>query len=710
MADKEITIVRAGRVAVSCSWTASQNIKSGSCDNTVSQVVDLFFTAKYSSPGHGNLQVQADDAVWFMDSNGEPQPVKGEAFGSQEAFQFLLTCLRATESTKNRIARLIIPLQKGTIVRSDIVSLRLKDAFAVDEVVSFSTPLQSFAGAPLRMDAASLLELFRASAGGILLQHVATGGELVTAKPSVPPAFEADFEEKMSLPWITPGPPAAARQRLVVVGCSAREPSSGGWMAYVFGAARALGIDLVLVEKPGGWFERPEFASSYEALLPADPSWWSNPPGDDVADRLVGLVRAYGRRVDGIVAFLEPFLATVSRAARELGLPCQPAESYAVATDKYRLGVSEGRQAFCGSTAEEALAFARDRNLAYPLILKPRLGLNSEGVVRVDDVTGIRPAVELIQKTFFKSFTMERYCEGPEVDVNVVLLDGEILFCEIADDFPKPGDCGGGDGVTNSKGTSAAQRNFLETYIVYPSALPSAELTMLRDSISATIRRLGFSSGIMHVEARVDRSSVEYRRPARGGIPDLAPRGSGGGGGKAEAEAEAAVASASASASEQQQQQQQQPPAPWVLEINPRPPGLTASRIIESVYGIDYFGVALALALDDKPRARALARPFRGGGAQHTGVMALVRADYDEDACEGVFDSDDICEELLARRPDLARHVNRYGCLAKRGQKIPHPSSGANTFIAYFNVFSKSRREALEIAAEVKKEVRYSFR
>lgn len=574
--------------------------------------------------------------VWLTDGNDESQSADAEAFGSQEAFQFFLTCLRATESTGNRVARLIIPLQKGTIVRSDIIPLRLKDAFAVDEVVSFSTPLQSFPGAPLPVETLSLPELFRASAGGILLQHSATGGESTTGKPgAVPQAFEADFENKMSLPWvIAPGPAATTttRKRLVVVGCSYRDPSSGGWMAYVFSAARALGIDLVIVEKPGCWLERPEFAHSYEALLPAGP-WWSNPPSDDMAGHIVALVRSYGKRVDGIVAFLEPLLATVSRAAAQLGLPRQPAESYAVATDKYRLGVSEGRRAFRGATAEEALRFAAAENLAYPLILKPRLGLNSEGVVRVNGAEEIRPAVDLIRKTFCKTFTMERYCEGPEVDVNVVLLDGEVLFCEIADDFPKPGDCND-DG---DKGAStAAQRNFLETYIVYPSALPPPELEMLRESISATIRRLGFSSGVMHVEARVDRSSVEYRSSARGIITDLAPREEGG-----------AAATAAAAASE--------PPAAWVLEINPRPPGLTASRIVESVYGIDYFGVALALAVDDGARVRALSRPFLGG-AQHTGVMALVRADFDEAREEGIFDSDDICEELLARRPDLARH------------------------------------------------------
>lgn len=73
---------------------------------------------------------------------------------------------------------------------------------------------------------------------------------------------------------------------------------------------------------------------------------------------------------------------------------------------------------------------------------------------------------------------------------------------------------------------------------------------------------------------------------------------------------------------------------------------------------------------------------------------------------------------LLAKLLPIARGlltasyliVNRYGCLAKRGQRIPHPCSGANTVVAYFNVFSESRQEALEIAAEVKREMRYSFR
>ncbi|KAI1107140.1 glutathione synthetase ATP-binding domain-like protein [Jackrogersella minutella] len=669
MPEKEIAIVCGSHATVGCKWATSQLIKCGSKNNTTLQTVDLLLTVNHASLNSETVRTPKGNAIWLQDKDAEPKLVSIESFGSQEALQFLLSCLHATESSGDRVVRLIIPLQKGTIIRSDIIPIRLRDAVGVEQVASFSTPLQDFSGEALRLDAVSLPELFRSSAGGMLLRSSSSGSRLILGKSIVPPAFEADFETKMSIPWVLPAP--VTRKRIVLVGCSYRDPSSGAWTTFACDAARALGVDLVIIEKPGCWIARSEYSDWYETLLPAG-SWWSNPPGEDMADHIVAAVRSYGKKVDGIVAFLEPFLATVSRAAQKLGLPCQPAESYEIATDKYRLAMFEGREPFFGSTAEDALTFASREELEYPLILKPRLGLNSEGVVRVDDAAGIQSAVDMIHKTFFKSFTMEKYCDGPEVDVNIVLLDGEVLFCEISDDFPKSGDLG-------NAGVPTSQGNFLETYLVHPSALPRAEREMLQASISATIRRLGFHSGIMHVEARVDRSSVEYR-PV-GTFVDLQP-----------------IEKAAISG----------PPTPWVLEINPRPPGLTASRIVESVYGIDYFGVALTIAIDDKERVRALARPFMNG-AQYNGVMVLIGAEFDKN-CEGIFDSDDICEELLARRSDLAQNINRCESLAKRGQRIPHPSSGANTFLAYFNVFSTSRKEALEIATEVKKEVRYSIR
>lgn len=154
--------------------------------------------------------------------------------------------------------RLITPLQRGTVIRSDIIPLRLKGAFGVERVVSFLTPLQSLSGEAVCLDVVSLSKLFRSSAGGILLQQSFPGTDVDSAVPIVPPEFEAEFENKMSLPWVLPR--STTRKRLVLVGISYRAPSQGSWAVYACEAARALGIDLVIIDKPGCWIERSEYS------------------------------------------------------------------------------------------------------------------------------------------------------------------------------------------------------------------------------------------------------------------------------------------------------------------------------------------------------------------------------------------------------------------------------------------------------------------
>lgn len=72
---------------------------------------------------------------------------------------------------------------------------------------------------------------------------------------------------------------------------------------------------------------------------------------------------------------------------------------------------------------------------------------------------------------------------------------------------------------------------------------------------------------------------------------------------------------------------------------------MTESQIIESTYGINYWGLTLLIAVSDKARVRALSHPFKQG-PQYTCIMVFIPADYPI-SCEGVFDSDDICADLL---------------------------------------------------------------
>lgn len=150
-----------------------------------------------------------------------------------------------------------------------------------------------------------------------------------------------------------------------------------------------------------------------------------------MGDRIVESVRAYGNPVDGIITFADswPYIAQI---APQLGLQTASPESLTIAVNKYQTSVFVGHQAYCAPSLEEARDIEKNNTLPYPLIIKPCDGWSSEGVIRVEFAGAIAAAVKFID-TFRHGteFVMEKYCDGPEVDANFVLLDGEVLFFKL---------------------------------------------------------------------------------------------------------------------------------------------------------------------------------------------------------------------------------------------------------------------------------------
>ena len=146
------------------------------------------------------------------------------------------------------------------------------------------------------------------------------------------------------------------------------------------------------------------------------------------------------------------------------------------------------------------------------------------------------------------------------------------------------------------------------------------------------------------------------------------------------------------------------PPSSFLIECNIRPPGLNSSDIVETVWGVDYWALLIAIPLRETERVRALSQPFRQG-PQYFGLMIFVSAEFDKSK-KGVWESGVVTEELAERRPDLAKQLSRALTYKKKGDIIPHPSTGTNTFVAYINLFSrKSRQHVLDVAAEVRREL-----
>lgn len=689
---------RTGEVVFEASWTAKLNATCHSpWDRSRPFVsVDLSLQpiksqANGSGPDSHRIAVGPvaegdEDQVVVTTPYGETLIVTDHSLGSPEALGFLRQFLKHAQSSRRaQLAKFIIPTAPGYIARSDIVQLRMKDSEFVELVSTFAAPRQYFAGGNVVTEGADeccgwLSHLLRRSAAGVWLKDRDDKGAKINLHQASA-ALEAQLDDRLSFPWLTDT--LHPRRTLAVIEAGRVHPRYGGTGPSVYGAAKALGIDIIAMDNPGHWMEGAEFADWRRAFVPLA---LHDPPRDDFTERIVETVRSCRIQIDGLMTLCESYMGPVARACEQLGLPTQSPIPYLTATDKYRTSVFEGHQAHLASSSDEAVTIATKVDLPYPLIIKPCNGWSSEGVSLVHHKSEIRAAVESIDTTRHgNAFVMEPYCAGPEVDVNMVLLNGELLFFEVCDDMPKTAEDGEGGTAENVSGAQGGSSlsTFIEMCSVFPSALPRREVEILRDSFHASLLRLGFDTGMFHLEGRVQDSTVEYAFRQGDGVVDLRPKS----------------------------EPLEQPTKAWLIEINPRPPGMKGSLIIESTWGVDYWATTLLTALRDDARLRALSQPFTSG-AQYTSAMVFIPTEYNAETCEGIFDSGDMVDELFSRRPDLARHVSRSGCLVHRGQKIPHPQrDGYNSFLAWFNVFSRqSRAETLRLAAEVRREVRYRFK
>ena len=82
------------------------------------------------------------------------------------------------------------------------------------------------------------------------------------------------------------------------------------------------------------------------------------------------------------------------------------------------------------------------------------------------------------------TFMLEQYLDGPEVDVDVVMADGEAQYAVVVDNGP------------------TAEPYFAETWGLCPSRLPTATQDELRALAVASLKSCGFECGVFHVELK----------------------------------------------------------------------------------------------------------------------------------------------------------------------------------------------------------------
>ncbi|KAM5453577.1 hypothetical protein MaudCBS49596_002780 [Microsporum audouinii] len=561
------------------------------------------------------------------------------------------------------LVKLLLPIQSGYTIQSDFLERRMVDCLDITKVQGFLSPAEHIQGCAATeyqsMDFSSLLSY---SYGAVVVQN--SGSSSV---------INNELVKRLSFPWISSNP--IPRKRLALVGAGSL-PKVQGYLT----AAVSLNIGLVVLDEANHWISSNMYCHFREEFVQIDMTADVN-----LAQRIVTVITKYqnsapdNKRLDGIISVDEHLHTTIAYVATLLDFNTSPPEAVGLAQNKFatrQLDKNIFCRLVCSPADLEQMLSQEGPQLTYPLIVKPSKGWSSEGVWKVENEQELREKVPLLWRESFTAWhghdvVIETYIDGPEVDANMVLVDGEIVYFEVNDDFPSAGDYATGE-------SDARVANFVETSNMLPSALPPSELEALQQRLHELALAAGFRDAVLHMEAKLRNSSHSYVKNAGGdGLVDL----------KAKLPATTST----------------QAKDVFLLEINPRAPGWQEVEATARAYGVSYYSISLLNALADKNRIRSLSQPFVGGAQYHMQLL-FVSAQRG-----GIYNFGDICTTVLTSRRQLGAHVVKCANLIEDGQEVLDPSTGQvyGNFIAFFLVISRaSRKEAMQVGREIECRVR----
>jgi biotin carboxylase len=643
---------------VSCRWQL-EPLQFPSLSHSVQVLVVSLSQGSDASPQSATTRIQLTDTHVDSRSEHETAIKKIRDFLHSSA----KSCL---EEAKVVNLALCVPCYSGFISRADIIERRFEGCRFVDLAANF-------VGFNHHVEIAQkqqLISLCDSSLAGFKLND----STLRHDWQNLCTVVREEFSNRLNFNLISPTP--VARKRLIwVEGRDDIEVSR-----RIYEGAKALGISIILVDNPGHWLQDNDspFAHLREDFIPM-----SIAVDEGFSDRLIETVQAYSRKmsVDGIWTISDARLYDVAKACEILGYPSSPSSAYLLAGDKYKTRSLEPNDldSFLINSIDELkekISFIERSNagLQYPLIVKPCFGWGSECVAKVMNTEELIAAADKASARHANSpqqrsdIMIEPYIDGPEVDANFALLNGEVVFYEVADDFPSLGDAK----------DSQVHDNFQETANLLPTALPADEVELVRKSIVESLRRMGFTHGTFHCEGRVRNSRMKYARCEEADMSwDLVP-------------------DPDFDATQEQ--------SFFLHEINARPAGYLESVATLLTYGVDYYALQMLLALGDTERFSQLAVPFKTGPQWHLGLLLIP------EETAGIMKTFDTTLNLMDRNPDLAAAIVDHNTVIKGGHRCLGPKASQLSYLAYISVVSReSRNECLRLSEKVRCEFQYEL-
>jgi len=597
----------------------------------------------------------------------------------------------------------ILPLQDGYIYRSDFLQLRLQDCpIPIVKIYENVKPLEKYKAWTLPL---TTLRTEEALASAIEQGYVAGVIQWASLEATLSVVDMYDHLKRLvtelrcrlhNAPWLTSKP--IPRKRVALIRGRPNLTAGGP----IYRTARALGLELVIVDEPGHWLQpdTEENKMYREAFLATDMT-----EDEGVVDRIVKSLRSYPLPIHGVFTLSDNFFVTVARVAELLGLPCNPSSAFEISVDKYRsrlLQEMPGRIRRVKTMKDCKEYLESPERWQGTLIVKPTKGWSSECVSKVTRVGDLWPAISKAIARHGTDAVIEPFYDGPEIDANFILQDGEILFSEIADEPPFEAD----------SPEASPDSTFSPEALTMPSALPTIEQEIAKSTLRDLLLKAGFHTGVFHVEARIVCSSAVYKDVDGSGVVDLIPKHKAG---PARLQVSDSCYKMTPADRLSDTNGDIENPECKLLEINARPPGYRVTVPARHTYGVDYFAAHMLACIGDTDRLRLAACPF--AFQDYPEHMALPAAQYHSRIVYIPAPAAGIvrwpvtgvppCEELKQRRPDLANYIVLGVDYCVPGDKIELQTDGARTYVAHLLVVSReSRRKAIEIGNEVAREYR----
>lgn len=284
---------------------------------------------------------------------------------------------------------------------------------------------------------------------------------------------------------------------------------------FVYERAHELGVKSVMIESPDSWSRNLVDEGIISKFIPIDMSQ----PSDAVYYEALRAIRELGDdpvvgAADGIATVVELSVPVAVRLAETLGLPGHLPECVDIARDKARtrealkaagLPTPANCRVKCKADLELAAA-----TVGFPAVLKPISGAASLGVKKVSskdvleqiyvEVSNELASLVVSSGALVKdagdgigvnagavidtTFLLERYLDGDEVDVDIVMSNGEWWYAAVSDNGP------------------TLEPYFNETWAVTPSLLSRQKQVELKELAIASVKAIGFTEGVFHVECK----------------------------------------------------------------------------------------------------------------------------------------------------------------------------------------------------------------